>query len=237
MVARKVAAIYDIHGNYVALETVLEEIHKYNVDAILIGGDLAWGPEPFEVMERLMTLKDNVYFIRGNADREVANKYGAKEGLDQTIADINLWCVDQLTDTHLDFLKALPDNQILTIEGLGETLFVHGSPRSDEECIRFDTPEVEINSMIQDVSQEIIVCGHTHTQFDRFVSSKRIINPGSVGLPSKARGACWALISEKVELKEIIYNTEKAAERIRKSGVPYAEEFVSHILNPPNKGP
>jgi predicted phosphodiesterase len=124
MVAKKVAAIYDIHGNYIALEKVLEEINKYNVDAILIGGDLAWGPEPFEVMERLMTLKDNVYFIRGNADREVANKYGTKEGLDQTIAEINLWCVDQLTDTHVDFLKALPDNQVLTIEGLGETLFV-----------------------------------------------------------------------------------------------------------------
>jgi putative phosphoesterase len=234
---KKVAAIYDIHGNVVALEAVLNEIHNRDVDIIVVGGDLAWGPNPFQVMDKLMSINENICFIRGNADREVAFKYGLDEGLEPAIAEINMWCADQLLEEHINFLKKLPISISLQLEKFGEILFVHGSPRSDEESIRIDTPDSEVIEMIKDVSPEIIVCGHTHVQFDRVAQRKRIINPGSVGLPSKAKGACWAIIGEDVEFIETQYDIDKAANFIRESGVPYAEEFVSHILNPPVQGP
>ncbi|KMK76256.1 metallophosphoesterase family protein [Alkalihalobacillus pseudalcaliphilus] len=233
----RVAAIYDIHANYSALKTVLEDIRKANIDQVVVGGDLAWGPEPRQVMDLLMDYKDEFIFIRGNADREVSYRHGKEQGLDDFTTELNHWCADQLTEEQLRFLKSLPEKTTLSIDGLGEVLFVHGSPRSDEEAIRINTTDNEIRPMIKNVSQNIIVCGHTHIQFDRNVNDKRIINAGSVGLQSRANGACWALLGPEVELKVTPYDTKRASERILETNTPYKEDFAEHYLNPPHEGP
>lgn len=150
---------------------------------------------------------------------------------------INQWCSDQLTPKQIDFLNGLQEHVTIHIDGLGEVLFVHGSPRSDEEAIRKDTPEAEIAAMVDSVKQSTIVCGHTHIQFDRTVLGKRIINAGSVGLQSAARGACWVLLGPNVDLRETAYDYHQAAEQIRQSGVPMANDFANHVLNPPTDGP
>ncbi len=218
----RVAAIYDIHANFSALKAVLEAIRKINVDQVIVGGDLAWGSEPRQVMDLLMEYKDEFIFIRGNVDREVSYRYGKEKGLDDFTAELNQWCADQLTEDQLRFLKSLPEKTILNVDGLGEVLFVHGSPRSDEEAIRINTTENEIRPMIENVSQDIIVCGHTHIQFDRIVGDN---------------GACWAILGPEVELKVTPYNTKEAAERILKTNTPYKEDFAEHYLNPPYEGP
>lgn len=233
----RAAAIYDIHANYSALKAVLEEIRNANIDQVIVGGDLAWGPEPRPVMDLLMDCKERFIFIRGNADREVSYRYGKEQGVDGFIAELNQWCADQLTEEQLKFLKNLPEKTTLSIDGLGEVLFVHGSPRSDEEAIRINTAENKIRPMIENATQKIIVCGHTHIQFDRIVGNKRIINAGSVGLQTRANGACWALLGPDVELKVTPYDTKEAAERILKSNTPYKEDFAEHYLNPPYEGP
>ncbi|MDC3426175.1 metallophosphatase family protein [Aquibacillus sp. 3ASR75-11] len=233
----RVAAIYDIHANYSALKVVLEEVRKANVVQVVVGGDLAWGPEPRQVMDLLMDYKDEFLFIKGNVDREVAYRYGKEKGLGDFTAELNHWCADQLTEEQLKFLKSLPEKTILSVDGLGEILFVHGSPRSDEEAIRINTPDNEIQPMIESVPESIIVCGHTHIQFDRTVGDKRIINAGSVGLQSQANGACWALSGPDVDLKVTTYNTKEASERIRNSNAPCKEDFADHYLNPPYESP
>ncbi|CAG9622706.1 metallophosphoesterase family protein [Sutcliffiella rhizosphaerae] len=233
----RVAAIYDIHGNYSALKAVLEEIKRTNVERVIVGGDLVWGPEPRQVMDLLMDYKDEYIFIKGNADREVSYRYGKEKGLDDLTAELNHWCADQLTEEQIKFLKSFPEETSLNIDGLGEILFVHGSPRSDEEAIRINTPDNEVRPMIENVTQDIIICGHTHIQFDRIVDDKRLINAGSVGLQSRANGACWVLLGPDVELKVTTYDTKEATERILKSNAPYKEDFAEHYLNPPNEGP
>lgn len=233
----RVAAIYDIHANYSALKAVLDDIESNNVKKVIVGGDLAWGPEPRQVMDLLMEYKNEFYFISGNADREVAFRYGKEQGLDDIVAELNHWCADQLTGEHIHFLKNLSEKISINIEGLGETLFVHGSPRNDEEAIRVNTPIEEIRPMIKNVSQNIIVCGHTHIQFDRTIDQTRIINAGSVGLQSRADGACWVLLGPDVECKITRYDTKEAAKRILQSNFPYKEEFADHYLNPPYDGP
>ncbi|QKG84859.1 metallophosphoesterase family protein [Kroppenstedtia pulmonis] len=233
---KKVAVLYDIHGNDAALQAVLEELRIRPVDGVVIGGDVAWGPEPVPVMDRLIKLKreTEVYFIRGNADREVA---GRERELDEFVSDVNEWCYNQLSSEHLEFLRSLKEHQVLEVEGLGEILFVHGSPRSDEEGIRCSTSEDEIRPMLKGVKQRILVCGHTHVQFYRQVDGIRLINPGSVGLPSGAVGACWAILGPDVSFMETLYDIDKTAERIMGSGVPYASAFAAHIRRPPIQGP
>ena len=122
----KVAALYDIHGNLPALEAVLRDVPE---DAIvLIGGDTAAGPMPAGTLERLLALGDRAVWIRGNADREG----GVESELWRWRTD---WMWEQLGGENRAFLNGLPGTASLTVDGLGETLFCHGSPRSDTEIV------------------------------------------------------------------------------------------------------
>jgi 3',5'-cyclic AMP phosphodiesterase CpdA len=89
-----VAAISDVHGNLPALEAVLAEIERIGVDAIVCCGDVAAGPLPRETCERLMAL-DDIRFVRGNADREMA------------AGEPPAWDTAQLEPRHRDFLAAI----------------------------------------------------------------------------------------------------------------------------------
>ena len=66
-----IAALYDIHGNLPALEAVLAELHAEPPEAVVIGGDVAAGPQPVEVLDALRALPWPVHWLRGNADRFV----------------------------------------------------------------------------------------------------------------------------------------------------------------------
>lgn len=230
----RVAALYDIHGNLPALDAVLEAVEKERADLIVVGGDVVWGPLPSETIERLRSLGDGVAFIRGNADREVAARAGESESLVSDVADVNLWCADQLTDEQLHFLRDLHETLELDVDGLGATLFCHGSPRSDEENLTPATPERRFRTILNGVSQRVVVCGHTHMQFDRMVSGVRVVNAGSVGMPYEGvPGAYWALLGSGVELRRTTYDVQAAARTILASSCPHAREmFADGLVNP-----
>jgi len=65
----RVAAIYDIHGNLPALEAVLEDVRRADVDLVVVGGDVLPGPMPRETLDCLFDLDLPIQFIRGNGDR------------------------------------------------------------------------------------------------------------------------------------------------------------------------
>ncbi|WP_099304227.1 metallophosphoesterase family protein [Bacillus sp. Marseille-P3800] len=229
----KIAAIYDIHGNYRALEAVLKDIKNEKVDKVIVGGDLAWGPQPKKVIDKLFSYKDEFTFIMGNSDREIFEQYKEPKNVENMVGELNQWCVEQLTIEQLEWLGSF---QFSHIEG--DNLFIHGSPQSDTEAIRIDTPEYEVYTMVKDEIQHVIICGHTHIQFEREILSKKVINAGSVGLQSRAKGACWLLIdSDKYDLRITEYDFERAANEILLDGCPYKEDFADHVNNPPYEGP
>ena len=82
----RVAAIYDVHGNLPALEAVLADLESLDPDLIVVGGDVAAGPMPAEVLDRLAALSENICFVRGNADREVVADYDDGRYTDATDA-------------------------------------------------------------------------------------------------------------------------------------------------------
>lgn len=229
----RVAALYDIHGNIDALDAVLDEIESEDVDLIVIGGDIAWGPRPAETVARVQELADSARVIRGNADRELVQPDSVEPGW---VADVNRWCFEQLTHTQRQFLSDLPETEVVSVAELGEVLFCHASPRSDEEIFTAITPAEDIAALFAGTTQHLVVCGHTHSQFDRLVAGHRVVNAGSVGLPYEdAPGAYWAIIGDQVELKRTNYDFARAAERIRQSGCPHSDEFADGITSPPTR--
>jgi hypothetical protein len=88
--------------------------------------------------------------------------------------------------------------------------------------------------MVAGVTQDVLVSGHTHAQFDRMVHGRRWINAGSVGMPYEGRpGAFWALLGSDVSLTSTPYDFERAAHQIRATAVPKAEEFARGIFVTP----
>ena len=70
VLTKRLAILSDIHGNLPALEAVLAEAARSNVDMIVNLGDILSGPLwPAETADRLMAL--NMPTIAGNHERQV----------------------------------------------------------------------------------------------------------------------------------------------------------------------
>jgi putative phosphoesterase len=177
-----IATLYDVHGNLRALEAVLQEMPD---DAtIVVGGDVAVGPHPSETLELLRSLGDRALWLRGNADRELTP---GEPGLapPEAIEPVRA----KLTDEQIAFLYALPP----TVQ-IDRVLFCHATPRNDVDVFTELTPDERIASLFADVDADVVVCGHTHMQFERTIAGKRVINSGSVGMPyENLPGAYWTL--------------------------------------------
>jgi putative phosphoesterase len=235
----RLAALYDIHGNLPALEAILAEIDALHPDRIVVGGDVAGGPMPRATLNRLMALGDRARFVMGNGDQEIVAHFDglATEGQEENpFAAVSAWVAAQITPRQRDFLASFSTSAVLEVESLGQVLFCHGSPRSDEEIITAATPEPRLAAMLRGVEQRVIVCGHTHMRFEREIGDRRVINAGSVGMPYEGRpGAYWLWLGPEVRFHRTTYDVEQAAERIRRSGMPGAEEFAQeNILTSPS---
>ncbi|MBD0348054.1 MAG: metallophosphoesterase family protein [Thermoleophilia bacterium] len=228
----RVAALYDIHGNLHALEAVLAEIEREAVDAVVLGGDFSAGPLAAETVDRLRGLGERAHFLRGNADRELADPDWS---LDDPAAVERLdFARAQLGPERLEFLRSLPEHVVLDVEGLGSVLFCHGSPRTDMEILTRATPEERLAAALDGVDADVVVCGHTHAQWRRDVDGRTVVNAGSVGMPYEGRpGAYWALLGPSVEHRRTEYDVETAAAAYRASGYPNAAEFARETLLEP----
>jgi putative phosphoesterase len=226
----RIAALYDVHGNLPALEAVLRDVRAESVDVVVVGGDVVWGPWPGEVLELLRGI-EGVRFIRGNADREVATSSGDLEG---ATGEVTAWVADHLSAEQKEWLLALPPDFAGEVDGLGDVLFCHGSPRSDEEMMTRLSPLTRLEAALHGVAQRTVVCGHTHTQFRRPVGDHEVVNAGSVGMPYEGRpGAFWALLGPGVDLRRTDYDVDAAARAMEETGCPHVREvFVDTILRP-----
>ena len=228
----RVAALYDIHGNLPALEAVLAEVEEAEPDAVVVGGDIVLGPMPRETLELLLGLGERALFVRGNCDRLMGEEI-TEGGLN---ADRARWSAEQLDRGQRAWLAALPDTQSVDVDGLGQTIFCHGSPRNDEEILTAISSELRVTEAVAGVAEQIVVCGHTHVQFDRAAADKRLVNAGSVGMPYESLpGAYWALLGPSLELRRTDYDREAAAEAVRATGFPDARDFAeANVLTVPS---
>lgn len=234
----RIAAIYDIHANLPALEAVIGKIRQEGVDRVVVGGDVLPGPMPVESLERLRDLDLPVQFIYGNGEVAVLEQLAGREptAVPERHRPIIRWTAEQLRPEHQRFLAAWPKTLGLNLPGLGAVLFCHATPRNENECFTRLTPETRLLPVFAGLNAAVVVCGHTHMQFDRQVGRIRVVNAGSVGMPFGNPGAQWLLLGPEVALRETPYDLPQAAERIRGTNYPQAEDFArTSVLDPPSE--
>lgn len=237
----RLAALYDIHGNLPALEAVLDELRRGEVDRIVVGGDVLPGPMPQECLDCLLKVEIPLQFIMGNGDREVLARMTGIEtdwyrAAPEQWREPIRWTAQQLATEYQSVICAWPKLVIVDIPGMGEALFCHATPRNDTEIFTRLTSEQRLLPVFEGVEARLIICGHTHVQFDRMVGKVRVLNAGSVGMPFGQPGADWLLFAREVELRHTDYELARAAERIRKTEYPQAADFAQrNVLQPPSE--
>ncbi len=230
----RIAALYDIHGNLPALEAVLAEVEVLAPDAIVIGGDVVPGALDAATIDRLRGLGERARFVMGNGDREVVEAFdrGAQPGGDagdDVFRRFTASVAGTLDRAQRDFLAGFEPVVRLDADGLGPTLFCHGSPRSDTEIITAITPPERLRPMLDGVAERVVVCGHTHHQFELAVDGRRVLNAGSVGMPYQgAAAAFWLLLGPDVQLRRTDYDIEAALATMRAGGDPDIDELMLH---------
>jgi len=196
---------------------VLAELDGVRPDVVVFGGDLAAGALPRETIA-LAQAVPNARYVQGNADREMLR---GREG------PITGWPSAQLADEDRAFLSSFEFSV-----ALDDVLYCHATPHDDEPFVTVLTSDDAARETIGETEHPTVVIGHTHSQFDRQLGSLRLVNAGSVGMPYEDRpGAYWLLVRDgEPEHRRTDYDLEAAAERIRPTGWPIAEEWVEDNL-------
>lgn len=225
-------ALYDIHGNIDALEAVLADPRAAGADVVVIGGDAVPGRFAREVLGRIERIELPVHWIRGNGEREVTEALGA----DSTTIDPNdlALVTARMTadDLGADAARELGTHPVtITLDGV---LYCHATPRSDEEMVTRLSPDARWEAVLSDVSEAVVVAGHTHQQLDRTVGAVRYVNAGSVGMPYEGDGAArWALVTDGVpELLSTTYDAEAAGRRMLDAGWPDQRSLDASLIAP-----
>jgi predicted phosphodiesterase len=220
----RVAVLSDVHGHLPALEAVLAEVDRSGVDRIVLTGDIAAGPMPVPVLERLLGLGERVVWVRGNADREMADPRDAPPH------PVLPWAAAQLTPALRDLLAGLPLTVTLDVDGLGDTLFCHATPRDDTEVRLVDSTLPRWAEVLAGRPERTVVLGHTHMPFVRLAAGRLVVNPGSVGMPYGRPGAHWALLGPGVELRRTTYDQDAACATLAAGGYPGIEEWLDSYV-------
>jgi predicted phosphodiesterase len=227
----RVAVLSDIHGVLPALEAVLAEADLAAAERIVVTGDIAAGPQPVEVLDLLAGLGARVAWVGGNADRELVEyARGGRATIPDPVAP---WAAEQLRGDQVELLAGLPASVTLPVAGLGDVLFCHATPHSDEDVVLVDTRLSRWAEVLAglDPGVETVVCGHTHMPFARLAHRRLVVNPGSVGMPYGRAGAHWALLGPGVQLRRTVFDVDAACARVvAESGYPEAAAWADHFL-------
>ena len=204
----RVAALYDVHGNLPALDAALADVRRERVDLIVIGGDVVVGPDSAGAVRRVLSIDIPTRFVSGNCERVVlAHLAGGdiSEVPEAYRGDIHR-AAAQMDEASLAAIRTWPSTCEVAVDGVGDVFFCHATARNDREIFDASTPDAAVAPMFDSVKAALVVCGHTHVQFDRTVGQHRILNAGSVGMPfAPPPGAHWLLIGPNIEFRQTPY--------------------------------
>lgn len=234
----RIVALYDIHANLPALEAVLADVARVEPDLIVVGGDVVPGPMPAATLDLLLGLSIETLFLYGNGEQDVLTAIAGEEPLrvpEPHRAPVR-WTAEQVSEEHQKAMAGWPLVQRVRMPIHGDVLFCHATPRSDSEIVTKNTAAPVLGELCAATGAAIIVCGHTHMQFDRPVPGGRLINAGSVGMPFGDNAACWLLLDDEAHLRQTRYDVTGAVARIAETSYPEAGAFGErYLLHPPSE--
>jgi putative phosphoesterase len=237
---KRIGLISDPHGNLLALDAVLAELEREELDGLICLGDVSAGPQPAETLARVRELGCPI--VQGNWDEWFCE--GFPPGQDDTarkLVEIGESWVGQMSTDDLELMRGFARTVQLDLGDGVTALCFHGSPSSHMEGIYAVTPEETLAGYFGEAATPVLLCGHTHVQLARRHEDSLVVNPGSVGLPflswapHEVRVAPWAEYGVlgweeegrlSVELRRTTYDVDAFLDLALESGMPHARWWV-----------
>jgi predicted phosphodiesterase len=257
----RLAVLGDVHDNLPALEAVVEDLRRQGVDGIIAAGDyVVRGPFPLEVNRLLRSL--DAWMIRGNTEGYVL-AYDAGQApapwytSDQWAA--MRWTCEQLDRQTLDFLRSLPEQRVIALDGIPPICVVHGSPGDpsgrlipdrDAEALRWfraagflsrGAEAPGLGPAFSQIDESVLICAHTHIPWVQEEDGKLACNPGAVsGALNGDPRAQYALLTWRddrwqVDHRALPYDVDRVRHAFRDRGLlaeggVFARAFLLNVV-------
>ena len=181
----RLAILSDLHGNLPALEAVTADLRQFDVDHVIVPGDvISFGPFSRQVAE--CVIKNGWSVIRGNNEFFLID-HKTPRAPDEWNDPIQFaptgWLDRQFNHRLKTIIGSWPDSLNLRYQDAPPIQVFHGTPLSPWEPIYGTMSDETIENILAGTESDFVICGHTHLPMDRQVSRWRIFNPGSVGVP------------------------------------------------------
>ncbi|MHB1392976.1 MAG: metallophosphoesterase family protein [Clostridia bacterium] len=234
----RIAIISDIHGNSVALEAVIHDIQQQKIESVIFLGDLVMlGPEPRLVINMLQELKP-ICWVKGNTDiwfEEMSCNW--KPGTEKEIElyEYYLYARNLLNEEEIALVIDKPYTEAIEIIDQS-ILCVHGSPRAVNEIMDHRTPREHLMQMLEEVKEDIVVCGHSHVPYIEVINGKYLFNVGSVGKPLDGDNrAAYGIVSiqsgglPEFEIRRINYPISEALKLAKDRNFPFLAKYMNTL--------
>jgi len=222
----KLAVLSDIHGNLPALEAVISDLKDYNVDHVIVPGDvISFGPFSRQTAE--IVIQNGWSVIRGNNEYFLIDYKTTRvptEWNDPVQFAPTAWLDRQFDKKLRTLLASWPDTLNLRFRDAPPIQVFHGTPDSPWDSIYWTLTDEEIEKLLCDIEADFVICGHTHLPMDRQSGRWHIFNPGSVGVPIDGIFSASYMILEgneqgwKAIFRRISFDYEAIFEEFEKSG-------------------
>ena len=232
----RIAIISDIHGNQVALESVLQDLESQpDITQIIVAGDLCLnGPRPREVLSIIREL--NCPVIQGNVDADVARQNVHKSMKKQDIAS---WTREQIGEDGIAYLASLPFYHLVVNTQGTDLLVVHANPLNQDEAIYSTTPDSRLEYFLGNLAPTIgvVAFGHYHVAYQRSWRHLLLVDVGSCGLPrDKDMRASYAILSWQenawqAEHRRVPYDVNATVKQLKQCGIPHAEKRIKVLIS------
>ena len=194
----RLAVLSDIHGVWPALESVLEDMSQFQVDRVVVAGDLiSLGPFSRQVVA--CAVENNWVAVRGNNEIYLLD-YGTprapKRWQDSTQFAMLGWLDRQFDDELKNIIAGWPDTLQLRFHDAPPIRVLHGSARSVHESIFPCAPPDEIAESLAGTSERFVIAGHSHLPMAHSAGKRQILNPGSVGVPLDGKASASYMLLE-----------------------------------------
>ena len=237
----KFAIITDVHGNFDALETVLDDIDsREDIEKIYnLGDNIGIGHETNKVLDHIFD-RDDMEMIAGNHDEaimSVVNGTPYPEDLKDKFYEHHQWIASHLDEEYYEELNQLP--RFIEKEICGKkVLFIHYEIENDKLSSPIDEvpfspivkdDEQEMTQLFADKDADLIIFGHNHRLHMFDDKNKMYFNPGSVGL-NNGSNAVYGIVTItetdiSIERVEVAFDNEEFLEGFEAKQVP-ARDFI-----------
>lgn len=206
----KIGIISDIHGNYPALQVVMNQLVKADCEQIICLGDIVgYYCMVNECIELLQ--EKNVHCLQGNHETYLLGK--ARCPRSRSVMDCIRYQQKIIKREYLDWLAKL-----IPMDVKNDMVIMHGGLKDpvDEYVKDFD---FKLGKMLYP-DKLVFFSGHSHIQSLQRHENRLYCNPGSVGQPrDHISSAAYAIFDDgDIYLERVNYDIDEIGKQMERAG-------------------